>query len=190
MGRCQKSGARAALATVLVIGVACGGQARNGDGQRNVANTPVAPNDSASGDSPIEFPLLELPLYLDEGAWRAADSRGKVLVVDVWATWCEPCRKGFPYLNELAVELPEVSFVAISVDDDTGPIEGFVADTPIGFPVAHDAAKQVTKPPLGLTAVPVVMLVDRDGKVVERIDSPTADDYPAFANRVRALVAR
>ena len=100
-----------------------------------------------------------------------AEERGKVVVVDVWATWCPPCRKSLPGLAALAAKGgSDYTVIPISVDDD-----GFRAVTP--FLQAHPelAALPGLVPdgpgglaPLGtVSAIPSTFLLDREGKVLD-----------------------
>ncbi len=111
--------------------------------------------------------------YLDAGGTRhtLAEERGKVVVVDVWATWCPPCRKSLPTLAHLAsVAGNDYTVLPISVDDD-----GFKAVTP--FLQQHgewatlpglvpDGANGIA--PLGqVQAIPTTFILDREGKVLD-----------------------
>lgn len=111
--------------------------------------------------------------YLDVSGTRhtLAEAKGKVVVVDVWATWCPPCRKSLPGLAKLASAGGNAYIVIpISVDDD-----GFKAVTP--FLQSHPdlAALPALVPdgvgglaPLGaVSAIPTTFLLDRGGKVVD-----------------------
>jgi cytochrome c biogenesis protein CcmG, thiol:disulfide interchange protein DsbE len=158
---------RAALALALVSALACGGSS-------------PAPS-STGGRPPVAQPLpaLELPL-LDGGTWSAASARGKVLVIDVWATWCKPCRKGFPALGALAAR-PDVAVVGISIDEDAAAIRAFLAETPLAAPIVHDGAQSVTRPPLAIARLPTVLVVDAAGVIRRRIEEPTERDYAGLA---------
>lgn len=141
------------------------------------------------GRAPIAEPMpgLELTL-LDGGTWSAASARGTVLVVDVWASWCKPCRKGFPALDALATR-PDVTVVAVSIDEDVAAIRAFLAEVPLRAPVAHDATQEVTRPPLSIARLPTVLVVDAGGVIRHRIEEPTERDYAALAGLVDAVAA-
>ncbi len=111
--------------------------------------------------------------YLDAGGTRhtLAEERGKVVVVDVWATWCPPCRKSLPGLAKLAVAGGnDYSVIPISVDDD-----GFKAVTPFLQQHGELAALPGLVPdgaggiaPLGqVQGIPTTFLLDREGKVLD-----------------------
>jgi cytochrome c biogenesis protein CcmG/thiol:disulfide interchange protein DsbE len=163
-----------ALAVATTI-IACGG-----GGSRSPAAT-------ARPAIAEPLPALELPL-LDGGAWSAASARGKVLVIDVWATWCKPCRKGFPALGALAAR-PDVAVVGISIDEDAAAIRAFLAETPLAAPIVHDGAQSVTRPPLTIARLPTVLVVDAAGVIRHRIEEPTERDYSSLASLVDQLAA-
>jgi thiol-disulfide isomerase/thioredoxin len=168
---------RAIAAIALAVGItsaACGGAAAPAP---SPARQPIA--------QPL--PALELPL-LDGGVWSAASTRGKVLVIDVWASWCKPCRKGFPALDALAAR-PDTAVVAISIDEDPAAIRAFLAELPLQVPVVHDAGQSVTRPPLTIGRLPTVLVVDATGVIRHRLEEPTERDYAALGGLVDDLAA-
>lgn len=90
---------------------------------------------------------------------------GKVVIVDFWATWCEPCKQSFPAYQKLVTDLGgEVAIVAISQDEDAKGIPAFLAETGAKFPVVWDDGKSVAKaydPP----TMPTAYLIDKSGIV-------------------------
>jgi cytochrome c biogenesis protein CcmG/thiol:disulfide interchange protein DsbE len=147
----------------------------------------AAPAPAARQPIAEPLPALELPL-LDGGAWSAASARGKVLVIDVWASWCKPCRKGFPALDALAAR-PDTAVVAISIDEDPAAIRAFLAELPVQVPVVHDAGQSVTRPPLAIGRLPTVLVVDAAGVIRHRLEEPTERDYAALGGLIDDLAA-
>ncbi|MGO9639808.1 MAG: TlpA family protein disulfide reductase [Candidatus Acidiferrales bacterium] len=99
--------------------------------------------------------------------------KGKILVVNFWATWCGPCREELPMLSQLAGQYSagDVFFVAISLDDATtqGKIPGFLEKKKITLPVWTGATPDTLKQlDLG-KIVPATIILDRDGTAVGRI---------------------
>ena len=99
--------------------------------------------------------------------------RGKIMVVNFWATWCGPCREELPMLNQLAGQYSagDVFFVAISLDDETTrtKIPPFLDKKKITLPVWIGADTGTLKQlDLG-KFVPDTMILDRDGAIVSRI---------------------
>jgi peroxiredoxin len=95
---------------------------------------------------------------------RLSDTRGKVTVVDFWATWCAPCRQSFPAYEKLVKERPDVAFVAVSVDEDPASIPAFIEETHVTFPVVWDEGQAVSQsytPP----TMPTSYVIDKNGIV-------------------------
>ena len=120
------------------------------------------------------LPPLNLPLVAG-GTWSSTSARGSVLVIDVWASWCKPCAKAFPKLDAFAAAHPDVKVVAISIDEDLAAASAFAAT--LRVPAVHDATQSVTRAPLGISRLPTLLIVDREGVVRRRIDEPTERDY-------------
>jgi peroxiredoxin len=97
---------------------------------------------------------------------RLQELRGKVVMVNFWATWCGPCRQEMPHLNRLHEKYSRSGFVllGLNVDDDPQNAAAVAAKLGIQFPVLLDTDKQVSDR-YDLKAMPSTYLIDRDGKV-------------------------
>lgn len=97
---------------------------------------------------------------------RLHEQRGKVVMINFWATWCGPCRQEMPHLDRLYDKYKSSGFVlmGINVDDDTRNAAAVAAKLGIRFPVLLDTDKQVSRL-YDLSTMPSTVLVDRDGKV-------------------------
>jgi thiol-disulfide isomerase/thioredoxin len=108
------------------------------------------------------------------------DFKGKVVLVDLWATWCGPCRKEFPYLKELETEFhdKDVVFVSVSVDEAKSrqTWKGFVAYNKLGGIQLFAAgfSSQITKD-YKITSIPRFMLFDKNGNIIN-VDAPRPSD--------------
>lgn len=110
---------------------------------------------------------------LDGDAFALADHRGDVVVMNVWASWCAPCRAEAPDLQAVADELADegVQFVGLNTRDSAAPAEAFVDRFGITYPnvVDTDGSLQLlfheTLPP---AAIPSTLVIDRDGRVAAR----------------------
>ena len=92
--------------------------------------------------------------------------RGKVVLVDFWASWCAPCKKELPELNKLHAKYAKQGLVVVGVniDDNLKAAKRFMRKVPLDFPVVHDAKKAVAKryePP----TMPSSYLVDKKGVI-------------------------
>jgi thiol-disulfide isomerase/thioredoxin len=92
--------------------------------------------------------------------------KGKVVLVDFWASWCAPCRESFPALEDLHKRLAAkgVVVIGVSVDEVRGEMERFLKKNPVTFTVLRDA-KQRLVARAGVPTMPTSLLVDRTGRV-------------------------
>ena len=103
---------------------------------------------------------------LDGKNLRLGEQRGRVVMVNFWATWCGPCRLEMPHLNRLYTKYRASGFVlfGVNVDEDTRNAAAAASKMGLEFPVLPDADKKVSKQ-YDLSAMPSTVLIDRDGKV-------------------------
>jgi peroxiredoxin len=97
---------------------------------------------------------------------RLAEQRGRVVMVNFWATWCGPCRQEMPQLDRLYQKYKSSGFVllGVNVDDDTQKAADVAGKLGVSFPVLLDTDKAVSKL-YDLSTMPSTVLIDRDGKV-------------------------
>ncbi len=97
---------------------------------------------------------------------RLKEQRGRVVMVNFWATWCAPCRQEMPHLNRLYEKYRGAGFVllGVNVDDDVGKAAEVAAKLGVTFPVLLDTEKMVSKL-YDVSTMPSTMIIDRDGKV-------------------------
>ena len=122
---------------------------------------------------------------------RLADYEDKVVLLNVWATWCEPCRVEMPSIERLHREFGSqgLAVVAISVDDPGAEqrIRDFVKELSLTFEVLHDP-RQVTTASYQITGYPETFVIARDGTIRKKVIGP--EDWSSEANRalVRTLL--
>ena len=97
---------------------------------------------------------------------RLKEQRGRVVMVNFWATWCGPCRQEMPQLNRLYEKYKGSGFVllGVNVDDDQRKAAEVAGKLGVTFPVLLDTDKTVSKL-YELSTMPSTVLIDRDGKV-------------------------
>ncbi len=132
------------------------------------------------------FPALQVR-SLDGAPVNLDGFRGKVVVFNVWAVWCRPCREEMPSLERLSAQLDPDHFavVGLSVDRDRYLVDEFLRRYRIRFPIYLDPDRRVATQ-LGVKVFPETLLVAADGTLQARIIGARAWDRPA----VRALLAR
>jgi cytochrome c biogenesis protein CcmG/thiol:disulfide interchange protein DsbE len=99
--------------------------------------------------------------------WPVLDAyAGKVVLVDFWASWCSPCLRSFPWMNELQQDHGEEGLVvlAVNLDQDRQLADAFLGKTPAKFRVEYDPAGTVARQ-FDVQAMPTSFLIDRRGKI-------------------------
>ena len=94
--------------------------------------------------------------------------RGQVVYLDFWASWCTPCRKSFPWMNEMQhkYEKDGLTIVAVNLDKKRDLIDKFLKNTPADFTIAYDPGGQLAKT-YKLVGMPTSYLIDRNGQIHE-----------------------
>ncbi|HEX9611279.1 MAG TPA: TlpA disulfide reductase family protein [Gemmatimonadales bacterium] len=119
-----------------------------------------------------------------------ADYRGKVVLLNIWATWCAPCRVEMPSMERLHKKLAGTDFrlVAVSVDtDDSTVVNAFVREMGLTFEIVHDRSTAIQ----GIyqtTGVPESFVIDRDGTIVKKVIGPAEWDAPVNEALIRRLL--
>lgn len=138
---------------------------------------------------PVEKPLPNLSLKTIEGEeWNLYDERGKVVLLNFWATWCAPCREEIPILVKLSERYKEkdVRIVGINLDsDNTDLVKTFIKDFQISYPIL------LTVPGSLLTqqkAVPMSLLVDEKGVLAKKYTGSVSENI--FENDIKELLAK
>lgn len=136
----------------------------------------------AVGEPAPDFRAAAVPP--ERGVRTLADYRGRVVLLNVWATWCTPCREEMPSLERLHREFAPsgLSVVAVSVDDAGGAreIRAFATELGLTFDVVHDSTRAIDKA-YQLTGYPVTVLIDREGRIRRR--QVGAVQWDSYANR-------
>ena len=97
------------------------------------------------------------------------DYQGKVVVVDFWASWCVPCRRSFPWLDEMQSKYGEQGLVVIGVNMDADPseAESFLQEFPVRFRIVRDADGTLARS-YDVIAMPSSYVIDRSGNIATR----------------------
>lgn len=98
-----------------------------------------------------------------------ANLAGKIVMVDFWASWCAPCKKSFPVLDELQKKFGSQGLVIVAVNEDQkkSDMDHFLKENKVSFTVIHDAAQDGKKlvDKVDVSAMPSTFIIDGAGKV-------------------------
>ena len=135
-------------------------------------------------------PLFKADPLLGNEAIELESYRGKVLIVDFWASWCKPCRKSMPAFEQLRGEYGPAGFEVIAVNVDEVPQDAldFLEKYPVTYPTARDSEGRLAKL-YDVRAMPMSYLVDRKGVVRHVHAGFNEKDLPALRAAVAELVA-
>ena len=167
---------QAALSCTIALCLGCGAAAKPRQGEaviRFVRNPDPAPE--------FQIPSLDgVPLSI-------ASMRGKVVLLNFWATWCGPCRAEIPDLIELQQRYKDrLQIVGLTVDEDDAPaIKRFVTESGINYPVGM-APVEVRMKYGGIAALPTSFVLDTEGRVVQKHEG--LRDPVLYETEIRALL--
>jgi peroxiredoxin len=140
------------------------------------------------GAAPAPAPGFTLPARAG-GAVSLADFRGQVVLINFWATWCGPCRKEMPLLDQIYRRYAPLGFalLGVNVEADSAGAEAWLEGTPVTFPVLFDRESAVSRL-YDVTAMPSTVIVDREGRVryVHHGYVPGTED--AYQDQIRQLL--
>lgn len=131
---------------------------------------------SAWSESNVLHPVKGQPLApdftlndIDDKKHQLSDYRGKVVIVNFWATWCPPCRFELPSMEKLwqVIKREDVIMLGIDVGENADTIFTFTSDYPVTFPLLLDRDSSVTNkyPVLG---IPTSFIIDPQGRIIYR----------------------
>jgi peroxiredoxin len=110
--------------------------------------------------------------------WTLKEQRGKVVVLNFWATWCPPCRKEMPDLETLYLQFKNQGLVILAIsDEDAEKVAPFVADQKVTYPILLDPGRKVNEL-FQIEGIPKTFVYDRNGKLVaQSIDMRTRRQF-------------
>ncbi len=164
------SQAAAVLVVVLLFGLLAWQVAVKEEGRGTAAAL-------AAGESP-PAPPFDLPRLDGEGSLSLASLRGKVVVLNFWASWCEPCKEESPRLQAAWERWREEGVVVVGIDaqDFRADARRFVERYGLTYPIVHDGEGS-TLGRFGVTGFPETWFVDREGRLVgERVQGPVSEE--------------
>jgi cytochrome c biogenesis protein CcmG/thiol:disulfide interchange protein DsbE len=145
----------------------------------------------AQGCSP-EAPAADLGFTLKDmnGAdVRLADLKGKVVLLNFWATWCGPCRLEIPWFVELQEKYRDQGFriVGISVDDPPEALPPFAKQFKINYPIVVGLDREDVQKAYGpIFGVPITFIIDRNGRICKKHVGPASKQQ--FESEIKSLL--
>jgi len=134
------------------------------------------------------FPEVVLQT-LDGDHVALAEYRGKVVVLNVWATWCHACRKELPSLDRLREQLDSQRFavIAMSVDDDPYQVREYLLEHTVRLTSYIDRKMKIANGLLGISVYPDTFVIDAHGNMVRRFVGEQIWDAPRMIEALQAL---
>jgi thiol-disulfide isomerase/thioredoxin len=131
-------------------------------------------------------PDFTLP-QLDGHDLRLSAYRGKVVLLDFWATWCDPCREEIPHLVELQQRYGDsgLQIIGVSMDDSSDPVRPFYQQFHMNYPVVMGTA-QTGAQYGGILGLPITFLIDRDGRIYAKHIGATSAEV--FEKEIKTLL--
>ena len=116
---------------------------------------------------------------------------GQVIWVDFWASWCVPCRRSFPWLNEMQQKhgAAGLQIIGVNLDKDRALADAFLAEIPAEFALRFDPAGALAKQ-FGVQAMPSSFLIDREGNVLATHFGFKTADTADYERAIEAALAR
>jgi thiol-disulfide isomerase/thioredoxin len=157
------------LLAALALG-ACGSGGGGGGGNASATPQPLPPSTSGL-PAALAANVKDADKLVGEGQddfqERLRRLRGHRVVVNQWASWCEPCRFEIPFFHSLTAKYrKQVGFLGLDMQDERGAAEDFMRELPSGFPSIFDPDASVTTSLGGGQASPTTFFLDEKGKVV------------------------
>ena len=132
-------------------------------------------------------PQLELPRLSGAGTQSLADFRGKVVVLNFWASWCKPCRQESPLLDRWHERMKRLGGTVLGVDtlDIVGDARRFISEYELGYPMLRDKDGD-SQESFGVVAFPETFVIDRHGRIAAVRRGPVDEAF--MRDRVAPLL--
>lgn len=134
------------------------------------------------------FPELKVSEFPGSAKFDSKLIKGKVVIVDFWASWCEPCKVELPALNKLYLKYKDKGLVVVgvNVDDDPKDAKAFLAGTPVEFPLVFDKGKKMAES-IGVEKMPTSFILSK-AKIVKMHEAFHSGDDKKMETEILALL--
>jgi cytochrome c biogenesis protein CcmG/thiol:disulfide interchange protein DsbE len=138
----------------------------------------LASNDPDQDVAGKQAPELELPRLSGEGVGSLEDYRGQVVVLNFWASWCEPCRDESPLLQRWheRMEPRRGTVLGVDVQDLTGDARDFIAEYELTYPMLRDGEGE-SRERFAILGFPETFVIDRRGRIAAVARGPVDDAF-------------
>lgn len=140
------------------------------------------------GNHPTEIGRLAPDFSVSDGtsSIHLADYRGKVVLLNFWASWCAPCIVELPSLQQFHREHPDYPILAVSIDEDAGAYQRFLVQRHVDFITVRDP-EQTASTKYGTTGWPETFVIDRQGRIRRRFIGATDWNDPEILRFMKTL---
>lgn len=129
------------------------------------------------GDQAPDFMLNQISHNNDLESFRLSDYKGKGVMLNFWGTWCKPCKKEMPYMEQLYPKYKEkgVEIIAVSLDATELVVNRFIDDYNLTFPIPYDAAGEV-KDLYKIGPIPSTFFINPDGTIEHIVEGALSQE--------------
>ncbi|HSK22556.1 MAG TPA: TlpA disulfide reductase family protein [Egicoccus sp.] len=122
------------------------------------------------GDLPPRDTVIDDATWSQVAGWIARENaEGRPVVVNLWASWCEPCEREIPLLNQAAGDHPDIAFLGVAANDAAEDARAAVDEFGIAFPSVRDAEYDQVAFTVGARVLPTTVVFDAEGTMVGRV---------------------
>ena len=165
-------------------------QVNKNNNSNNTSGTPASFEVKNIGSSENKQEMVDFTWNENGKDVKLSDFKGKVIVLNFWATWCGPCKRELPSLSQLSTDLKSKNFkmIGVSVDDDQATVDNFLKSNNLSYTILHEpnqlVAKYMAVAGVSDNVIPQTFIIDKNGKVVESlIGSRSKEDFMTIINK-------
>jgi peroxiredoxin len=128
---------------------------------------------------------------LSGGSYKLSAAKGKIVLLNFWATWCPPCRVEMPSIQALWDKTKDRPFtiIAVSIDDDIGTVKTFIKEHNYTYPVYYDQTKQLGTD-FNASSIPTTYIIDKRGRAIAGTKGSREYDSPEILALISELASR
>jgi len=142
--------------------------------------------DRGSRPSQVATPAPNFSITDGAKTIRLSDYRGKIVVLNFWASWCAPCIEELPSLNALQRQMPQIVVLGVNFNDDASAYQQFLSDHHVTFQTIHDES-QKSNLSFGTTRPPETYIIDGNGIIRRKFIGPQDWTSPEIINYLKNL---